>query len=44
MVNSINSILASVPRTESGAIDLTQAKRMVERGHVLYRFPESPIY
>lgn len=34
----------SVSKTESGAIDLTKAKRIAEGGtHVLYRFPNSPL-
>ncbi len=32
----------SVPKTESGAIDLTQAERIAEGGtHILYRFPDA---
>ncbi|MDR3503351.1 MAG: hypothetical protein P4L79_12310 [Legionella sp.] len=43
MINSINNFLAFVPKTESGAIDLTQAERIAEGGtHILYRFPEAP--
>ncbi|MCE0722532.1 alpha/beta hydrolase [Legionella resiliens] len=35
--------LDSVPKTESGAIDLTKAERIAEGGtHILYRFPEAP--
>lgn len=35
--------LNSIPKTESGAIDLTKAERIAEGGtHVLYRFPEAP--
>lgn len=42
MIN-FNNVLASVPKTESGAIDLTQAERIAEGGtHVLYRFPDAP--
>ncbi|WED44594.1 hypothetical protein [Legionella cardiaca] len=33
----------SLPQTESGAIDLTQAERIAEGGtHILYRFAEAP--
>lgn len=33
---------ATLPTTESGAIDLTRAKRIAEGGtHILYRFPEA---
>ncbi|WP_010655123.1 serine hydrolase domain-containing protein [Fluoribacter dumoffii] len=33
----------SVPKTESGAIDLTKAERIAEGGtHILYRFPDAP--
>lgn len=43
MINSMNNLLASVPKTQSGAIDLTQAERIAEGGtHILYRFPEAP--
>jgi hypothetical protein len=39
----ISEVLASVPKTESGAIDLRTAKLIGEGGtHALYRFPESP--
>ncbi len=35
--------IGTVPKTGSGAIDLTKAERIAEGGtHVLYRFPDSP--
>ncbi|TAL59663.1 MAG: hypothetical protein EPN84_10800 [Legionella sp.] len=35
--------LESAPKTQSGAIDLTQATRIAEGGtHILYRFPDAP--
>ena len=39
----LQGMLDSVPKTESGAIDLTKAVRIAEGGtHVLYRFPDAP--
>ncbi|HAU4159343.1 TPA: serine hydrolase [Legionella pneumophila] len=36
-------LVYSVPKTESGAIDLTKAERIAEGGtHILYRFPDAP--
>lgn len=41
--HSLSEELGKLPTTESGAIDLTQAKRIAEGGtHVLYRFPDAP--
>ncbi|HHF0525647.1 TPA: serine hydrolase domain-containing protein [Legionella anisa] len=38
-----HDLIHSVPKTESGAIDLTKAERIAEGGtHVLYRFPDAP--
>lgn len=43
MPKFIKKLLASVPKTESGAIDLTKAERIAEGGtHILYRFPDAP--
>lgn len=43
MPKSIKKLLDLAPKTESGAIDLTQAERIAEGGtHVLYRFPDAP--
>ncbi|CAM2771475.1 serine hydrolase domain-containing protein [Legionella worsleiensis] len=37
-----HDLVHSVPKTESGAIDLTKAERIAEGGtHVLYRFPDA---
>lgn len=39
----LTKTLDSVPKTESGAIDLTKAEEIAQGGtHVLYRFPEAP--
>lgn len=43
MLESIKKLLNSIAKTESGALDLREAKRIAEGGtHVLYRLPDAP--
>jgi hypothetical protein len=43
MLESIKKFIDVVPKTESGAIDLTKAEHIAEGGtHILYRFPDAP--
>ncbi len=43
MATSQQNLAHSVPKTVSGAIDLTKAERIAEGGtHILYRFAEAP--
>ncbi|STX28276.1 Uncharacterised protein [Legionella beliardensis] len=43
MSRALDNYLDLVPKTKSGAIDLTKASRIAEGGtHLLYRFPDAP--
>ncbi|MGQ3889078.1 hypothetical protein ACQUW5_08605 [Legionella sp. CNM-1927-20] len=42
-LTALNFEIDLVPKTQSGAIDLTKAERLAEGGtHILYRFPNAP--